>query len=273
MAIEFAVKSDMGLVRTNNEDSFFTGPATGLFIVADGMGGHNSGEVASKMACEIISNNLKTALEKSEASGQTQIIYGGNNPSVSAPANNLLSAIRLANRVIFEASQNNAKNTGMGTTVAAVLARGKSYIIAWVGDSRIYLIRHGQIQQLTADHSLVQEQVTKGLISNDQAEASEFKNILTRAVGTAEEVEVDVAETPCFDNDYLILCSDGLTRMVPDQAILETVKTYQTPEKICPELIALANKAGGRDNITAIALFNKPENIWSKLIKSVAKIG
>lgn len=272
MNMQFAAKSDMGRVRTNNEDSFFTEPEIGLFIVADGMGGHKSGEIASKMACDIVSKNLKTLLKAVEVADKTQVIYGENNPQISKPANSLLSAIRLANRVIYEASVSYSQNQGMGTTIVALLARDNSYIISWVGDSRIYLVRHGQIQQLTTDHSLVQEQVNKGLITNEQAETSEFKNVLTRALGTSEEVQADAAETPAFEDDYLILCSDGLTRMVPDAVILETVKKHDNPEAVCAELIELANKAGGRDNVTAVVLNNKPENFWKKFMKSVAKI-
>jgi PPM family protein phosphatase len=223
------------------------------------------------MACDVISRNVKNYLEKNKSADRTQVMFGENNPQISEPANNLVSAVRLANRVIFEASRNYSQNHGMGTTLAALLAVEKSYIIAWVGDSRIYLVRHGLLQQLTTDHSLVQEQVNKGIISSDEAESSEFKNILIRALGTAAEVNVDAVETLSFEDDYLILCSDGLTRMVPDRVMLETVKKYGAPESICAELIGLANEAGGRDNITAIVISNKSDNFWKKFIKSVVK--
>ncbi len=272
MKIQFAAKSDTGKVRTNNEDSFFADPETGLYIVADGMGGHNSGEVASKMACEIISKNFKAALEKSKLPDKTMLIFGTRDPRLSEKENNLLSAVRLANRVIYEASVKYSKDQGMGTTVVAALISDAAYTISWVGDSRIYLIRHGQIQQLSTDHSLVQEQVSKGLISSEQAETSEFKNVLTRALGTAEDVVADVAETPVFEGDCLLLCSDGLTRMLPDQVILDTVKKNDDPENICAELIDLANKAGGKDNITALVISSGPDNFWKKFIKTIAKI-
>ena len=266
--MEFAGKSDLGQVRKNNEDCYYLGPEIGLFLVADGMGGHKSGEVASRLACDIISNNIKYKSIDNKA----KTIYGEANPSLSNDSNNLLSAVRLANRMIFEAGSNNVQNHGMGTTLVAVLIRDKSYTIAWVGDSRIYLVRHGRIQQITTDHSLVQEQVNKGLISSEQAETSEFKNVLTRALGTSEEVEVDIAETNSFAGDYLLLCSDGLTRMVPDQQILETIKTFVQPEAICDELINIANKAGGRDNITAVVINNEQDNFFKKFIKSVANL-
>jgi PPM family protein phosphatase len=266
--MESAGKSDLGQIRKNNEDCYFVGQEIGLFLVADGMGGHRSGEVASRLACDIISNNLKHKSIDSKA----KTMYGEANTSLSEDSNNLLSAIRLANRMIYEAGANTVQNRGMGTTIVAVLVREKSYTIAWVGDSRIYLVRHGRLQQLTTDHSLVQEQMNKGLISSEQAETSEFKNVLTRAMGTSEEVEVDIAETNSFDGDYLLLCSDGLTRMVPDQLILETINKYQQPQNICDELINLANKAGGRDNITAIVINNKEESFLKKFIKSVANL-
>jgi len=268
MPIEFSAASDMGKVRTNNEDTFAADEDNGIFIVADGMGGHKSGEVASRLACDIISNNIKHKYLDAKA----KTIYGEANPSISDDSNNLLSAVRLANRMIYEAGANNAQNNGMGTTLVAVLIREKSYTIAWVGDSRIYLVRHGRIQQITTDHSLVQEQVNRGLISSEQAETSEFKNVLTRALGTSEDVEVDIAETNSFAGDYLLLCSDGLTKMVPDRLILETINKYDQPEAICDELISLANKAGGRDNITAVVINNKEDNFWKKFIKSVANL-
>jgi len=268
--MQYAAKSDMGRIRKNNEDSYFADPETGLFLVADGMGGHSSGEVASKMACEIISGDVKTSLDA--ADGKAKTIYGETNPAVSDASNSLLSAIRLANRMIFEAGAGQAQNHGMGTTLAAVLIRNKTYTIAWVGDSRVYLVRHGLLQQLTSDHSLVQEQINKGLISSEQAEASEFKNVLTRALGASEDVEVDVAETAALEGDYLLLCSDGLTRMVADRLILETIKKCEDPENICGELIGLANKAGGRDNVTAVVISNKEENFWKKFMKSVANL-
>jgi protein phosphatase len=270
--MQFAAKSDMGQVRKNNEDSYFTDPETGLFLVADGMGGHKSGEVASKMACEIISSYVIKAFEGVSPDGHAKTVYGEADPAVSDASNSLLSAIRLANRMIFEASSSSAENRGMGTTLVSVLVRERSYTIAWVGDSRIYLVRHGLLQQLTTDHSLVQEQLNKGLISSDQAETSEFKNVLTRALGTSEEVAVDIAETIAFEDDYLLLCSDGLTRMVPDHLILETIKKFENPGNICDELISLANKAGGRDNITAVVISNKEDNFWKKFIKSVANL-
>lgn len=271
MAIVFGFRSDVGKVRTNNEDSFIVDEQAGLFIVADGMGGHNSGEVASKMACDIISKNLQMSLKRQTEPDRTQVMFGQTNPDLSDTANRIVSAIRLSNQVVFEASQASPQNNGMGTTVVVLLTLPASYIIAWVGDSRIYLVRHNQLQQLTTDHSLVQEQINKGLITSEQAEKSEFKNILTRAVGAAADVEVDAVDLPAFDNDLLILCSDGLSRMVTDAQILETVRSYEEPQKISDALIERAIAAGGKDNVTAVVVGRQTEGLWGKFLKVVGK--
>lgn len=276
MTIEFGAKTDVGQTRKNNEDNFAVNDQIKLFIVADGMGGHNSGEVASKMAAEVINNNLKRSIERQNKTDGTQVIYGESNPDFSENANQLASAIRLANQVIYESSRTHPQNQGMGTTVVSVFVDEKknSYIVGWVGDSRVYLIRHNNIQQLTTDHSLVQEQISRGLISSDQAEASDYKNILTRALGSNESVDVDIVEIPSMPEDFLILCSDGLTRMISDEKILEIVNnnTGKNPQEICDNLIKLANDSGGKDNVTAVCIHNKSQNIWDKFIKKVSNI-
>ena len=258
MVIEYGSRTDLGKVRKNNEDNLTIDPEIGLFIVADGMGGANSGEVASKMAVDIIRNNLRQHLiKKNEKTNYTA---------------HLISSLELANQAIFEASQNYQQNKGMGTTIVAVLSHDKTYTFGWVGDSRIYLVRHNMIQQLTTDHSLVQEQVRKGLIKPEQAEFSEYKNILTRALGIAQNVEAEVLETPAFGNDYLILCSDGLTRGVSDAKMLEVVESLKEPQAISEKLVDLANEAGGKDNCTVVTIFKKQESLFNKILKSVVKV-
>lgn len=271
MAIEYFGKTDVGKVRTNNEDYFLIDENIGLFIVADGMGGANAGEVASRMAVELISKNLRRFIEHQKDGDSSQVILGKKKTDVSETANYLLSCIRLANQAIFEASHTYAQNRGMGTTVAAVLVNRKTYIIGWVGDSRVYIVRNGLLQQMTKDHSFVQEQINKGLITKEQAEVSEYKNVLTRALGTEENVEPDITETTAARNDYLLICSDGLTRTVSDEAILQTIKNLQKPEEICQNLIGQANKAGGKDNITAIVLTFKSKHLLDKILKIVDK--
>lgn len=226
------------------------------------LGGHNAGEVASKMACDIISQKFNEV-----AHGQgAKTIFGESNASLSPDANQLISSIRLANQIVFEASQKYAQNKGMGTTIVAVLVRKKSYVIAWVGDSRIYLVRHNAIEQVTTDHSLVQEQIDKGLITEEQGEKTDYKNVLTRAVGVAESVNVDIHEIPAMDGDYLILCSDGLTRKVDKTMIYGTVKQNQeNPQQIADSLVDLANERDGKDNVTVMTLYKEPRNFWERI--------
>lgn len=269
MTIEFGAKSDVGQVRKNNEDNYIIDEKVNLFVVCDGMGGHSSGEVASKLAVDVLSKNFAQTIEKDQKPDATQVVFGENNPKISPSANKLASSIRLANQVIFESARNYPQNQGMGTTVVAAYAKDDSHIICWVGDSRVYLIRHGRIQQITVDHSLVQEQVNKGLITDSQAETSEYKNILTRALGASENVEVDTIEIPPMDDDYLLLCSDGLTRMLTDEQIMNVFKKFDSPQEICDNLISQANQAGGRDNVTAVVAHKKAGSIWDKLIKSI----
>jgi protein phosphatase len=270
MSIEFGAKSDVGKVRTNNEDSYAVTPDTGLFIVADGMGGHNSGEVASKMAVEVAGRNFSQAIARHEAEpDKTQVLFGNADPLLSETANYLVSSIHLANQVLTEASRSSKENQGMGTTFAAVVVGAAKYTVAWVGDSRVYLVRHNQLQQLSTDHSLVQEQVAKGLITPEQAETSEFKNILTRALGVADTVTPDTVEIEAFDDDYILLCSDGLTRMVPDQEILAIIREAAEPQAACDRLIERALQNGGRDNVTAVIVHRRQDGIWKKILKAV----
>ncbi|MFH1368365.1 MAG: Stp1/IreP family PP2C-type Ser/Thr phosphatase [Elusimicrobiota bacterium] len=269
MTIEYGAKSDVGQVRKNNEDNYIIDEKTGLYIVCDGMGGHSSGEVASKLAIDVIAKNFSQSVQKQQNPDSTQVMFGESNPKISGTANRLVSSIRLANQVIFESSRNYPQNQGMGTTVVAVSAFENTFIISWVGDSRVYLIRSGRIQQMSIDHSLVQEQVSKGLITDSQAESSDYKNILTRALGAAEIVEVDTIEVPASEDDYLLLCSDGLTRMLTDEQMMNVFKKFENPQNICDNLIAQANQAGGRDNVTAIVVHKKSGNIWDKFIKVV----
>lgn len=271
MSIHFAAKSDVGKIRKNNEDSFLTDEELELFIVADGMGGHNSGEIASKMATEVIHSNFRRARDLDKDLDRTRVILGSNKPGLLDNTNQLVSSVRLANQVIFESARTYPQHQGMGTTVVALSVKASIYSFAWVGDSRIYLVRDNKIEQLSNDHSLVQEQIDKGLMTTEQAEQSEYKNVLTRALGNLSTVEVDAAELPMEDDDYLLLCSDGLSRMLTDAQILQAVLSNKDPQSVCDTLIASANNAGGRDNITVAAIYNKTETIWQKFLKNVAK--
>jgi len=272
MTLEYGGVTDPGKVRTNNEDHILVDGKNGIFIVADGMGGHNSGEVASKMACDIISKNLEAAMARKAQADRTQIVFGDNDPALSVVANHAVSSIRLANQVIYEASLSYSQNKGMGTTLVLTLYHNNSYIIGWVGDSRAYLARHNRLQQLTNDHSVVQEQIDKGFITPQQAEKSEYKNVLTKALGTDASIKPDVVETPAFPGDYVLLCTDGLTKMLSDAQILETLTGGGGPQEIAAKLAARANSAGGRDNVSAVVLHVKGNTVWDKLVDSIRKL-
>lgn len=245
-----AGKSDKGVSRQNNEDNFCVDEDLRLFIVADGMGGAAAGEVASRMAVETIINHVK------RSSVGNMLFVGGYDKRFSDGASyRIASGIRLANQAIYEASQSNVEWRGMGTTVAAALLDGSKMSIAHAGDSRIYLIRTSSIIQLTDDHSIVSEQVKSGLLTKEEAEGSEARNIITRALGSAQSVKVDLDEIGLIDGDRIILCSDGLTTMVPDSVILSIVATYNEPDRACSALIDIANRNGGKDNITVVLVY------------------
>lgn len=241
--------SDKGLSRTHNEDSFFADKDLGLFVVADGMGGHSAGEVASKMAVEALSGYIR----KSYAGGEPLI--GSSDLGRSDASNRLVSGIRFANQVVCEAAKNNRSWKGMGTTIVAALVDGNRVSIAHAGDSRAYFVRSGTIFQLTDDHSVVAEQVRQGLLSKEEAEVSEKRNLITRALGNDEALEVDVTEIDIVDGDRLLLCSDGLSTMVADDEVLMIIASDNAPESACIRLVDEANNNGGRDNITVVAVF------------------
>ena len=239
-----SAKSDIGRKRPHNEDCFVADPSIGLYVVCDGMGGGNAGEVASRMAIETIVAHLKSAAE--------HVDDGGDDPNLTAPTNQLARAIRAANTAVFRASWEHPKYAGMGTTVAAARLSGRTMSIAHVGDSRVYLIRNGIMQALTMDHSWVAEQVAQGYMTEQEAEHSPRRNIVTRALGVQSAVEIDVAELPICSGDLLLLCSDGLTRGVPCEQMRQTLEREGNLGEKTDRLIALANEAGGEDNITVM---------------------
>lgn len=243
--IEFAAASDMGKVRKNNEDNFLVDAGLELAIVADGMGGHNSGEVASQLA-------VKVTRDKYESMRLTGMKPTPFNEKFSLEANQLGFAVQLANAVIYEAGTAGPDNKGMGTTLSAALLNKSKVSIAHIGDSRIYLLRRGAMQQLTEDHSLVMEHVKKGLLTREQAEVSPLQNILTRALGTQKTPAVDLVETELEEGDRLLFCTDGLFKAVKEDRLQEMVRVQVDNAKACAELVAAANAAGGPDNITVI---------------------
>ena len=241
--------SDKWLARTHNEDSFFADKDLGLLVVADGMGGHSAGDVASRMAVEALSGYMRKSCAGIEP------LIGPAGSGRSAASNRLVSGIKHANQVVCKAAKTNSSWRGMGTTIVAALADGDRLSIAHAGDSRAYLVRSGTISQRTDDHSVVAEQVRKGLMSKEEAEGSGIRNLITRALGNDEALEVDVTEIHILDGDKLLLCSDGLTTMVTDDEVLMIMASDNLPEAACTRLVDAANNNGGRDNITVVVAF------------------
>lgn len=255
MRIVAAGRSDRGFVRVNNEDSFHVDPSPGLMVIADGMGGHASGEVASRLAVETV-----CACMRHRSVGR--MLPRGSSPAVQAAiVSPLRCAISSANQAIYEAAAREPALHGMGTTVDVAFLDDQRVSLGHVGDGRIYLLRAGRLSRLTEDHSLVFEQVKRELISAAQAHESLLKHILTRAVGTAPEVEIDFLEIIPVAGDRLLLCTDGLTGQVADPEIRQILGDSPAPEEACRRLVDLANGRGGADNVTVAVAYLDGEDI------------
>ena len=243
-------RSDVGKKRGHNEDHLLLAPELGLFIVCDGMGGHAAGEVASKVAVDAINEFVVLT------SGDEEITWPfGLDENISYDGNRLKTAIRFANRKVLEATRERSEYEGMATTVAAVLVDGKSANLGHVGDSRVYLVRDGRIDQLTSDHSWVNEQIQSGVISADQARSHPLRNVVTRALGGKPDLQVDMQVHKIEPGDLLLLCSDGLTTMIADEDIARVIgEAGGDVEKAARALVAAANTRGGEDNITVLLL-------------------
>ena len=250
------------MVTPGNEDALLWGGGLCFLGGGDGRGGQKGGEVASNMAVDILKDYI------AKLSGGSDAFMGNVDSQVSRQANQLASGIRLANRAIFEAAASNPSWQGMGTTIVAVLLKDGRAGIAHAGDSRLYLLRNGQIRQITGDHSLVAEQVRQGILTAEEAEKSTRKNVITRALGQWEELDIEMQDLELFDGDRLLLCSDGLSGMVSDPEITALLEAYPSPEKSCHTLIEVANSYGGKDNVTAIvAAFQNKKGFVSGLKK------
>ena len=228
MKVQVGVATDIGRVREGNEDSYLIEPP--LYAVADGMGGHRGGEVASQLALETIEDLFR----KDEGS--------------------LVEQVRSANHAVFMQSQEDTAVSGMGTTLTAALVEGSQLQLAHVGDSRAYLLRADSLRQLTADHTLVARMVKTGEITEAEAEVHPHRNVLTRSLGTEADVQVDEDVVGLLDGDRLLLCSDGLTGMVTEDQIKAILETEPDPQRASDRLIKAANRAGGIDNITVVVL-------------------
>jgi len=238
--------SHVGRQRQHNEDNFLVEDDASLFLVADGMGGHAAGEIASKIAVEAIKEFI---LNTKEDEGTWPHAY---DEHFKRSTNRLMAAVKLANTRVLEAMRKDARLRGMGTTVVACMADGDIMSFAHVGDSRAYLIRDGQLSRVTSDHSWVFEQVQAGMLTEEEAERHPLRNVITRALGGALSVIPDASEVHCKAGDRFLLCSDGLTGMVPEDQILRVVTENEKLESACQSLIDLANERGGMDNVTAI---------------------
>jgi serine/threonine protein phosphatase PrpC len=237
----------VGRQRQHNEDAFLVEDEAKLFLVADGMGGHAAGEIASRIAVDSITEFI---VHTKEDDGTWPHAY---DEHYRRSTNRLMAALRMANTRVLEAMRKDARLRGMGTTVVACMADEGTMSVAHVGDSRAYLIRDNEISRITNDHSWVFEQVQAGMLTESEAEKHPLRNVITRALGGALQVTPDASEVESRVGDVFLLCSDGLTGMVPENEILRVVTASNGDlEKACQLLIDAANERGGLDNVTAV---------------------
>ncbi len=254
LKLEVGFQTDTGRVRGRNEDSLVVERDMALFVVSDGMGGEEHGEIASAIAIAVISKHCRDGL-----ADPALPLEGPPSPQFTPASNRLRSAIRCAHNSIYRLAAADPTLHGMGATVVAGWLQDGTLSLAHVGDSRAYRLRLGRIEQITRDHSLVAEQVRLGLLTDEQAAASKLQTILTRALGHTENVEVDLQEHTIMEADTFLLCSDGLSRMVPDPVIANAIEESLSLQTASDRLIELANRAGGADNITAILFRPAPQ--------------
>ena len=249
MKIRYAAKTDVGMKRTHNEDYFSLIEDEQLFLVADGMGGHASGEVASKLAAETVGEFYQRTKDE-DATWPYKM-----DRSLSYIENRLVCGIKLANLRIFETSNRDLRYKGMGTTIVSCLVSGDKIYVGHVGDSRVYRVRDGQIQQLTRDHSLLEDyKEAKPDMTEEEERNFPHKNVITRALGMRETVQVDIRAHQIKSGDIYILCSDGLSGMVQDEQILHVTANAKSLERAVAELVDAANRNGGTDNVTTLLL-------------------
>jgi protein phosphatase len=241
--------TDIGRRRDSNQDQLLVDDDAGVYAVADGMGGHAAGEVASQIAIEALADAMGSSSWKTQSASRDEIV------------SKLKDAFEEGNRRICESVVTRGEWRGMGTTIVALVAADDRALIGHVGDSRAYLLRDGKLHRLTDDHSWVSEQVRLGLLTDEEAHKHPMRNIITRALGNREELEVDVTEESLRAGDIFMLCSDGLTSMLSDDEILGTLRENpQDPEMACRALVEQANERGGDDNITVVILSNFAAN-------------
>jgi PPM family protein phosphatase len=254
MVLRHSARTDVGMIRSGNEDNFAAraNGDRGLFVVADGMGGHAAGEVASEMAVQTLERELA----------------GMNDLTAAGAAERVTEALRLANRCIHDRTITEVDKQGMGTTASVLIVAGSRYLIGQVGDSRVYLLRDGALQQLTKDHSYVQEQVDAGFLTPEQARYHPYSNVITRCVGASPDVQPDVYEGDVRIGDLFLVASDGLTGMVDDRRLQMLLMSRTEPDRKVHSLILEANGRGGLDNITAIVVQVTPEEDGATTMKT-----
>ena len=246
MRVVSAGKTDVGCVRKHNEDSFLVDEATGLFVVADGLGGHAAGEVASRIVVERIGQFVAETVEQDRT---WPLDY---DTSLNYDANRLKAALLLADRAILEDIRSNPERETMGSTVVACIVRGAKVTMVHVGDSRAYLLDAEGIQQVTKDHSWVAEQVANGILTPSEARVHPFRNVITQALGNGGELDIAAQEIEVKEMDRLLLCSDGLSGMVQDSDLWEIVTHAPSLEEAAETLVNRAKENGGEDNITVV---------------------
>ncbi|GHU03138.1 protein-serine/threonine phosphatase [Betaproteobacteria bacterium] len=247
-ALEIVARTDPGLVREHNEDVVFANPVRGLVILADGMGGYNAGEVASGIAISFLASVLETAFFDPVQDDMSSDIIG--RPSTSLC---IAESIELANTAIYNASLSESQYSGMGTTLVMGLFFNNQITVAHIGDSRLYLLRDGQLVVMTHDHSLLQEQIDLGMTTVEEARFAQNRNLVTRALGVDLAVEAEIHEYDVLPGDIYLFCSDGLNDMLLDEEIHLTLQTLSDNLELAAEhLIQMANDNGGRDNVSVI---------------------
>ena len=240
LRLEFATATDPGMVRSHNEDSVEIDPELGLAVLADGMGGYNAGEVASGIAVAMIKEEMRAAVASGKGSAELAEAL-------------IAEHSAKANGAIFQTSRSQPQYAGMGTTLVVALFHERKITVGHIGDSRLYRFRDGTLDQVTRDHSLLQEQIDSGMISREQARFSQNKNLVTRAVGIDPEVEIELHTYEVAPGDLYLLCSDGLSDMVLDEDILSLIEQLHTNLPLtAAQLVQLANDSGGRDNISVV---------------------
>jgi protein phosphatase len=239
--------TDTGIVRAKNEDCIGFDSALGLVVLADGMGGHRGGEIASTMTVDTIISNLQQKLPKTSA-GEIDEASGFSKESIR-----LQNAVAEANQSVFQASESNPDHKGMGTTIVVLQFYNNTFSLAHIGDSRCYRLRSGKFEQITKDHSLLQELIDRGFYTPEEARKSMNKNLVTRALGIDPVVMPDIQEDIVLKNDIYLLCSDGLTDLVEDEDIYLTINQFSANlEDAAKQLITKANQNGGKDNISVM---------------------